>query len=389
MQADLQWRIGQGDGDKSTPGNCGQWGLFLARKLIDSLHIPVAIFNGAHGGTGINFFQRDEHYKTQLNSNYSRLYKRINDAGLIDFVHVILWSQGEHDAASNQSTTVQSYQNKFNLLYNAWHDDFPNLDRIIMFQTAKGCETPTEKMQIVTEAQRQLAENNPLITLIPTHGIPFRIVDSCHFEFEAGYRRFADRAFYALMTGTYNQHQGTDLSAPKLLSIETLSSSALRLKFDKEVTVLDSLSTDFFLNNDYSYTSNKIKAHGFYLDVSFSHEITPFTQLSYAGNYTLTPAFRAENGVELPRFHLLNVQNPLELKKNDFLSVVSSPNPTGETIFLNQALDITYVKLTDHSGIVFTEVSDEIPESISVSALPSGIYFMETNLGIQKIVIAH
>ena len=60
-----QWYYGQGNGNENTNGNTGQWGLVLAKKLIDELSIPIAIFNGAHGGQPIEFFQRP--WKLDLN----------------------------------------------------------------------------------------------------------------------------------------------------------------------------------------------------------------------------------------------------------------------------------------------------------------------------------
>jgi hypothetical protein len=77
-----QWYYGQGDGNSGTNGNTGQWGLVLAKKLVDELNIPIAIFNGAHGGQPISFFQRPENYQSSTNSNYGRLYYRLNKSGL-------------------------------------------------------------------------------------------------------------------------------------------------------------------------------------------------------------------------------------------------------------------------------------------------------------------
>ena len=68
-----QWYYGQGDGNENSDGNTGQWGLVLAKKLIDELNIPIAIFNGAHGGQPISFFQRPANYESSTNSNYGRL----------------------------------------------------------------------------------------------------------------------------------------------------------------------------------------------------------------------------------------------------------------------------------------------------------------------------
>ena len=66
LLANDTWYIAQGDGDRFSNGNTGQWGLKLARMLVDNLQIPIAIFNGGHGGAPISFFQADANYKLSL-----------------------------------------------------------------------------------------------------------------------------------------------------------------------------------------------------------------------------------------------------------------------------------------------------------------------------------
>ena len=82
----MQWSIGQGNGNRNTLGNTGQWGLKLANTIVNSANIPVAIFNGGHGGKEINFFLAPSNYQTSLSSNYGRLYRRLNTSGLKDHV---------------------------------------------------------------------------------------------------------------------------------------------------------------------------------------------------------------------------------------------------------------------------------------------------------------
>lgn len=92
--SDSEWHYGQGDGNEDSKGNTGQWGLVLAKKLVDQLEIPIAIINGADGGKPVSFFQAPSDYKSSTNSNYGRLYYRLNKMGLKDAVRAVLWSQG-------------------------------------------------------------------------------------------------------------------------------------------------------------------------------------------------------------------------------------------------------------------------------------------------------
>ena len=64
--SDDQWYYAQGDGNENSGGNAGQWGLALAKMLKDQLNIPIAIFNGAHGGQPISFFNRPDDYHCLL-----------------------------------------------------------------------------------------------------------------------------------------------------------------------------------------------------------------------------------------------------------------------------------------------------------------------------------
>jgi hypothetical protein len=101
------WYYGQGDGNENSSGNTGQWGLVLAKKLVDEFNVPIAIFNAAHGGQPIGFFQAPTDYSSSTNSNYGRLYYRLNKTGLKNAVRGILWSQGEADSFNNGLSTNQ------------------------------------------------------------------------------------------------------------------------------------------------------------------------------------------------------------------------------------------------------------------------------------------
>lgn len=105
LLANLRWFRGEGNGDYMENGHTGQWGLRLGRLLVDSIKIPIAIFNGAYGGTPISYYERPANYKTNLNSNYGRLYYRLTLTNLQNDIRAIIWSQGETDGNNGTSTT--------------------------------------------------------------------------------------------------------------------------------------------------------------------------------------------------------------------------------------------------------------------------------------------
>ena len=70
---DDQWYYGQGDGNENSGGNTGQWGMALAKMVLDELQVPIAIFNGAHGGQPVSFFQAAEDYTSSTTVSYTHL----------------------------------------------------------------------------------------------------------------------------------------------------------------------------------------------------------------------------------------------------------------------------------------------------------------------------
>jgi hypothetical protein len=155
--SDDNWYYAQGDGNENSGGNAGQWGLALAKMIKDQLNVPVAIFNGAHGGQPISFFDRPGDYASSTNSNYGRLYHRLNKTGLKNHVRAILWSQGEADSFANGLSTSQ-YISEFENLMSYWQEDYSSLEKYYIFQTRDcNCGTISSGRKQIKEAQRQLA----------------------------------------------------------------------------------------------------------------------------------------------------------------------------------------------------------------------------------------
>ena len=103
--------------------------MALAKMVLDELQVPIAIFNGAHGGQPVSFFQAAEDYTSSTSSNYGRLYYRLNKSGLKNAVRGVLWSQGEA-ASFNNGLNTNSYKLAFNTLKNSWLYDYPNIEKI-------------------------------------------------------------------------------------------------------------------------------------------------------------------------------------------------------------------------------------------------------------------
>ena len=147
LEQNPNWYIGEGDVTNYTNGNTGQWGMKLARSIIDEQQIPVAIFNAASPGKPIEYFKKDYLEVNQSRNNYQRLLYRLSVSGLKDAVRGIFWSQGESDV----KTPLQFYVSAFEKLKQNWSSDFTKLEDIYIFQTKSACSTPN--LMHIKEAQ--------------------------------------------------------------------------------------------------------------------------------------------------------------------------------------------------------------------------------------------
>ncbi len=179
----LRWFIGQGDGHRDTQGNTGQWGLSLAKHLVDSQQVPVCIFNGARGGWDVTKFFKDDAAPENLSTNYGRLLYRLNRTKLREKVKAIFWYQGEKEA--NNNFTIATYKERFTNLYDDWMVDYPGVERVYISQLRHGCGGTPQQYVIIQEALRQLAEELPNADIMSTKGLEH---GGCHFYYDNGYR---------------------------------------------------------------------------------------------------------------------------------------------------------------------------------------------------------
>ncbi len=237
------WYIGQGDGSSSTDGNTGQWGLKLAKMLVDNLKIPIAIFNGAEGGEVIDFFLAPSDYKESLNSNYSRLYYRLNRTALKNKVRAIIWSQGGSDGAIN--TSITEYKKSFLSLKKSWKTDCSNIEQFYIFQTINSCNT---KVEGIKEAQRQLAFENSDISIMSTAALKLSD-DDCHFAFVNGYEEFAKRIFPLVNRDIYGVTTAVEVDAPMIQSAALVNATTLEVVTDATTLSIETIAEDFLLED--------------------------------------------------------------------------------------------------------------------------------------------
>jgi len=242
------WYIGQGDGDRNSNGNTGQWGLVLAHSISMIEGIPIAIFNGAHGGTPISFHQRIDANPTHLGSNYGRLLYRLRETNTDLAVRSIIWYQGENDG--NQ--TASYYETYFDMLYNDWKIDYPNVEQFYMIQVRSGCGGGYSAMINIQEAQRNQSAIKSDVNLMTSKGLA---TDGCHYPFTEGYEILGERMAKLILNDLYNG-SNPDAEAPSIVKANI--NPADPTKIELTIAGADSLYLDQNINGEFVMLNNNI-----------------------------------------------------------------------------------------------------------------------------------
>jgi Carbohydrate esterase, sialic acid-specific acetylesterase len=180
---DTTWAMALSDMWPEPHAAVGVWGIYVANKLSEYLEIPIAVINGAKGGSLIMQHQRNDNEPWDLDSIYGRLLFRLEKSGLRESVRAILWHQGESDTGPNYSPF---YAERWDSLYQDWHEDYPALESIYMFQVRNGVGNYQDWLR---ETQRQIPFNYDNINIMSTAGIDG--FDHMHYNSE-GYEAFGD-----------------------------------------------------------------------------------------------------------------------------------------------------------------------------------------------------
>jgi hypothetical protein len=226
LLANLKWFMGEGDGYFLENGHAGQWGLRLARLLKDTLQIPTALFNGACVATPIRYYMRPSDYRTNINSNYGRLYYRLTRSGLQNNVRFLAWSQGEADAV--WGTNTPTYVADFDTLHGDWLQDFPSIQKTYIFQTRNGGMPtyPFIGLQLIKEAQREIVMKDTGVEIMSTSALGQDSGD-LHFDFVGGYEEFGNRLYNLIARDLYGIPATKEINAPLIKSAYLSDSTTL------------------------------------------------------------------------------------------------------------------------------------------------------------------
>lgn len=204
-ESDTNWYIADGDGYYNK-GCIGQWGLVMAKQLLDSFQIPVAILNGAVGGTSVYWHQRNNSTPKDLNTIYGRLLYRISKAGMENNVRGIFYFQGESDGLY-----PIYHDTLFKKLYKSWRTDYKKVTNFYFVQVRDGCGSPSPAF---LEIQRQFEFSLSNLKVISANGLNSH--DGCHYGFSGGYEQLGHSLAPLVARDMYNSKIKTNIDPPNI-----------------------------------------------------------------------------------------------------------------------------------------------------------------------------
>jgi hypothetical protein len=296
--ADRVWHYATGDVTNQS-GSVGQWAIRMGRRIVDTYKVPVALFNGAHGGQPISFFQRNNANPDDLNTNYGRLRTRLQAAGVISQVRGVLWYQGESD---NDNASV--HVTGFTALMQDWRSDFGTAisggSKYYVYQVRTSPCGNTTAVNL-REAQRELGDTLG-VTLLSTNGLSGH--DGCHYAYLGGYRDMADHTFAVLARDLYGG-PSAGVAPPNPASVSANGSElTVQLRSADPLTVAAGAAADFRVEGAAVSVSAVVYQAGGKLVLTLSGPASGATGLTYQGHLGAGPWITNAIGTGLLAFTL-------------------------------------------------------------------------------------
>src|SRR5665213_788127 len=164
--------------------------------------LPGCSINESVGGTNIESHFRNDTDKYDLRTIYGRMLYRTTKSGMLGAVKVIYWLQGEANYAPG-------YYQKFLKLYDAWKEDYPNLQKVYLLQIRpNGCDFGNPGMR---DVQRVMGDSLPDVEPMASAAIPYQ--NRCEY-FDSGYRFMGDWFYQSLARDFYHVTDTGNLRSP-------------------------------------------------------------------------------------------------------------------------------------------------------------------------------
>ena len=187
--------------------NIGAWPMQLARNLALYDKYPSLTINGGVGGTTIEQHYPDMDDRMNINTIYGSWLYRVEKSGMRSTLEHLFWYQGE-------SNNGEGYADKFDKLYQAWHEDLPNLKHIYVIQIHTGCGG--EGHALLRDMQRRFKDKYPDVEVHAASGLPGH--DGCHFATD-GYKALGDQMHRLLLRNQVSKVYDEDIESPNVRSV--------------------------------------------------------------------------------------------------------------------------------------------------------------------------
>ncbi|MBL8025396.1 MAG: T9SS type A sorting domain-containing protein [Fibrobacteres bacterium] len=184
---------------------CGFWGSRLGYRISQNHNIPVCIINGAVSGAAQATLLRNESNPLDSTSAYGKVLLSANFAGVRHKIKAVYWYQGE----SNTTNPTESYASGFANLYKAWHEDFPALKKVYVWQINSWEGAYASELR---DVQRRFAYKYPDIQVMAALGTERY---NGHYD-DTGYFALGEKLYRVVAQDFYGAQKNRHYSCPDI-----------------------------------------------------------------------------------------------------------------------------------------------------------------------------
>ncbi len=377
----LYWYTAEPDSGYFFIGGIGQLASQFAKKLMDTLQIPICIINGCKGGVTLQEQLVDSLNPTSPLSIYQQLKLRLEYTGLSKSVRAMIWFHGEQDAYNG--TAVDLYKNQMNQLAASWEIDYPNIENIYVFQLKLGCLGSENYLKhlIVQEAQRLFSISNPKTILISTNNVAQ--YNSCHYQVD-GYERHANKLFKLVLSHQYHfELHEIETPQPTLARFDHRGDIILKFGNSSDnYSVSEGIEEAFVLEGgSFEITSAKLYKNALTLKyVSKQGSLDIPTSVSYKSHIQLSYPFLQNKGeLNLACFYKFPIENYVKISDEVEVNIYTLRDKPSLIIIETKDNPVVF-RIHSVEGRLYKNIALEKKTTFSfnLNELPKGIYIATT-----------
>lgn len=223
-------------------GCVATWPYRAMYEIAAHSAVPLCFVNAARGGTNIRYHlaSHTPSDPTQLEKDgaearpYDRTFYKLYHNKALEGVKGIIWYQGESDG-DDSIEVAQRYTQQFQQLYQSWKTDYPNLQKVFVFQINTGCWGPY--LALIREQQRRFPESFKDLVLMPAVGSSpgEKNSDGCHYNLQ-GNHKLAEIVYPLVLKHVYQLPlPEKNISAPMIRRVAYVSANRICLHFDQDI----------------------------------------------------------------------------------------------------------------------------------------------------------